>query len=59
MTCVRSRGGWKHFHGVRKTGYQREQAAGARKQVNTERLARQVVAKAQGGIMELHGEVQS
>ena len=38
---------------------QREQAAGAGKEVNTAILARQDIMGARGDIMEHHGEVQS
>ena len=44
---------------VREVGCQREQAAGAGKQVNTAISARRDVMGAYGNIMEHHGEVQS
>ena len=60
MTCVRRRGDvWGRVATFVRWGCQREQAAGARKEVNTAILARQDIMGARGDIMEHHGEVQS
>jgi len=49
----------RRVHDVREMGLQREQAAGAGKQVNTTISARQDIMGAHGDTSEHHGEVQS
>ena len=57
--CAYVAGGVKRVHDVREMGLQREQAAGAGKQVNMTISARQGNVGVHGDIAEHCGEVQS